>query len=266
MQESKFHNSKIESDHSLLESAIREAGAMALALLKQGISVWSKPDGSVLTDGDLVIDEFLKSTLSKARPDYGWLSEESPDDPARLMATRTWIVDPIDGTRSYSQSGSNWNIGASLVEHGRPLLSCVFHPQLGRFYSAALGKGATLNGEKLALAEHADSLKGLRVMGTRSITTRLERRGSITVAAGDMPLLARFAMLASGELDAAVSIGPKNDWDLAPGELLVTEAGGTVTDLKGNLFLYNQPARHQPGLVASTPSRHKALIKYLEQS
>jgi myo-inositol-1(or 4)-monophosphatase len=254
------------SDLPLLESAVREAGSMALALLKQGITVWNKPDGSVLTDGDLVIDEFLKSTLTKARPGYGWLSEESPDDPARLAAQRIWIVDPIDGTRSYSKGGSSWNIGASLVENGRPLLSCVYHPQLGRFYSAASGQGTTLNGEKLTLAEQESSLKGLRIMGSKSLTSKLERHGTITVAAGEMPLLARFAMLASGELDATVSVGPKNDWDLAPGELLVTEAGGTVTDLRGNLFNYNQPSRQQPGLVAAAPSRHKAIIKSLEQS
>ncbi len=254
------------TDLALLQSAVREAGAMALAVLKQGITVWNKPDGSVLTDGDLVIDEFLKSTLTKARPDYAWLSEESPDNPARLTAARIWIVDPIDGTRSYSRGGSSWNIGASLVEQGRPLLSCVYHPQLGRFYSAALGKGATLNGERLVLPEQSDSLKGLRIMGSKSLTSRLEGHGSITVAAGDMPLLARFAMLASGELDAIVSVGPKNDWDLAPGELLVTEAGGIVTDLRGDLFNYNQPSRQQPGLVAAAPSRHKALIKRLEQS
>ncbi len=253
------------SDLPLLESAVREAGSMALAMLKQGLTVWHKPDGSVLTDGDLVIDEFLKSTLIKARPDYAWLSEESPDDLVRLTGKRIWIVDPIDGTRSYSKGGSSWNIGASLVENGRPLLSCVYHPQLGRFYSAALGQGATLNGEKLVLAEQQESLKGLRIMGSKSLTSKCERYGTITVAAGDMPLLARFAMLASGELDATVSVGPKNDWDLAPGELLVTEAGGIVTDLRGNLFKYNQPSRQQPGLVAAAPSRHKALVKSLEQ-
>jgi myo-inositol-1(or 4)-monophosphatase len=254
------------TDSSVLQSAIREAGAMALALLKQGVTVWSKPDGSMLTDGDLVIDEFLRSTLTKTQPGYGWLSEESPDDPARLNARRTWIVDPIDGTRSYASKGSNWCIGASLVEDGRPLLACVFHPQLGRFYFAERGNGAYLNGQKLTLKPQNESLMHLRVMGTKSLVSKLERHGAINILAGDTPLLARFAMLASGELDAALSIGPKNDWDLAPGELLVAEAGGTVSDLDGNLMEYNQQSRQQPGLVAAAPSRHKSILECLEAS
>ncbi len=253
-----------EPDLPLLQSAIREAGAMALALLKQGVTVWNKPDGSVLTNGDLVIDEFLKSTLTKVRPGYGWLSEESPDDQTRLGKQRAWIVDPIDGTRSFARNGTSWCIGAALVENGRPLLACVFHPQLGRFYSAERGKGAYLNDQKLTLTPQDPGLKQLRVMGTKSFVTKLERQGAIIIPPGDTPLLARFAMLASGELDAAVSIGPKNDWDLAPGELLVTEAGGTVTELHGNPMLYNQQSRQQPGLVAAASSRHKSVLNCLE--
>jgi myo-inositol-1(or 4)-monophosphatase len=172
----------MNSDSSLLQSAIREAGAMALSVLKQGVTVWSKPDGSVLTDGDLVIDEFLRSTLTKAQPDYGWLSEESPDDLAanqkRLASRRTWIVDPIDGTRSYANKGSSWCIGACLVENGRPLLSCVFHPQLGRFYFAERFVGCFLNDQKLTLEPQGETLKQMRVMGTKSLVSKLERNGA----------------------------------------------------------------------------------------
>jgi myo-inositol-1(or 4)-monophosphatase len=81
-----------------------------------------------------------------------------------------------------------------------------------------------------------------------------------------MPLLARFAMLASRELDAAISAPTKYDWDLAAGDLICREAGGEVTGTRGETMNYNQPARCQPGLVAASPARHKAILEILEQS
>jgi myo-inositol-1(or 4)-monophosphatase len=86
------------------------------------------------------------------------------------------------------------------------------------------------------------------------------------VPAQDTPLLARFAMLASGELDAIVATAPKQDWDLAPGELLVTEAGGTVTDLAGREMVYNKETRLQEGLVAAAARRHKAVLDIVERA
>jgi myo-inositol-1(or 4)-monophosphatase len=253
----------MSADLALLTATIREAGALALKLLEQGVKQWNKPDGSLVTEADLAIDAFLREKLTGRRPAYGWLSEESPDNAARLIATHTWIIDPIDGTRAFARKGETWCIGASLVETGRPVISCIFHPQIGRLYSAARGHGTFLNGTRLTITNE-QSLQDLRIMGTGKLTAQLEPHGLSIVPSRDTPLLARLAMLSSGELEAVVSSGPKHDWDLAPGELLVTEAGGAVTDLHGNLLNYNQPSRQQPGLVAAGPARHKAIRELLE--
>lgn len=246
-------------DAALLKKTMLKAGRLAMELLANGVKQWNKPDGSLVTEADLAIDQLLRTELMGARPDYGWLSEETPDDLKRTRASRCWIVDPIDGTRSFARGGDTWCIGVALAEHGRPIVSCVYHPQRGRLYRAALGQGSFHNDERLTISDKSD-LEDARIMGAKTLTKPLEMHGAVTVAAADTPLLARLAMLASGELDGVLSLAPKADWDLAAGELLVTEAGGVASGVEGERLVYNRQDRQQPGLVAAAPSRHKLIL------
>ncbi len=238
-----------------------EAGTLAHRL-QQGISYRHKPDGSLVTDADLAVDGFLKDRLTAAFPDYGWLSEETPDTKDRLDKRLCWIVDPIDGTRSFAHGGNNWCVGAALVDGGVPIEACLLHPNLEQVFVARSGSGCFRNDERLSI--HDGKLTGARVMGSTRLVNALTAHGAVHVAAGDVPLLARLALLASGKLDAVVSVGPKHDWDIAAGALLVTEAGGLATGLHGEPFQFNGPKHQQSGLVAAAPSRHKAIMKILE--
>ena len=86
-------------DLALIRAAAVEAGELALSLLMAGdIQVTAKTGGSPVTNADIRLDELLKRRLLAARPDYGWLSEETADNPERLEASRLFLVDPIDGT------------------------------------------------------------------------------------------------------------------------------------------------------------------------
>src|SRR5262245_65338282 len=82
-------------------------------------------------------------------PGYGWLSEESADDAARLTARRVWIVDPIDGTRGFIGGRSDWAGSAALVEAGRPVAAPLFAPLTHQLFLALKGQGATSNGEPI---------------------------------------------------------------------------------------------------------------------
>jgi len=108
------------ADAELLHEAVREAGELARALFQQKIKRWTKSDGSPVTEADLAVDKILKARLHGARPDYGWLSEETPDGPERLGQRKVWIVDPIDGTRAFAHGGDEWCVAAALLVNGRP--------------------------------------------------------------------------------------------------------------------------------------------------
>jgi myo-inositol-1(or 4)-monophosphatase len=105
------------SDAALLLDVVREAGELGLSLSrKKNLQHWTKPDGSHVTEGDLAINALFEQRLRAARPDDGWLSEETPDDPqARMAHDRLWIIDPIDGTRAFMEGRKEWCVAAALA-------------------------------------------------------------------------------------------------------------------------------------------------------
>ena len=253
----------LEADAALLFDAVREAGELGLSLSRRGnLKQWTKPDGSHVTEGDLAINALLEERLKAQRPADGWLSEETPDAPLRLARERLWIIDPIDGTRAFIEGREEWCVAAALAIAGRPVLSAVFRPRRDEFYSAVLGEGALLNGRPLAIPDSAE-LTGALIAGNRKALASLAPLGIAADPSGSLPLQLRLAHVAAGRLAGAVSIGKRNDWDLAAGELLVLEAGGRVSGVSGEGYIYNRAEPWQQGLVAAGAKRHAALIDAL---
>ncbi|MEI7598666.1 MAG: 3'(2'),5'-bisphosphate nucleotidase CysQ [Aestuariivirga sp.] len=252
------------SDAALLFDVVREAGELGLGLSrKKNLKHWTKPDGSHVTEGDLAINALFEQRLRAARPGDGWLSEETPDDPQTRMAhDRLWIIDPIDGTRAFLEGRREWCVAAALAVKGRPVLAAVFTPRHDEFFIAALGEGATLNGARLLIPDQA-SLEGAHIAGNRKALASLAPLGIAADPSGSLPLQLRLAHVAAGRLAGAVSIGKRNDWDLAAGELLVLEAGGRVSGVSGEGYIYNRAEPWQQGLVAAGAKRHAALIDAL---
>jgi myo-inositol-1(or 4)-monophosphatase len=252
------------SDAELLFDVVREAGDLGLSLSsKKTLEHWTKPDGSHVTEGDLAINALFETRLRAARPGDGWLSEETADDSqARMARDRLWIIDPIDGTRAFLEGRKEWCVAAALAVKGRPVLAAVFTPRHGEFFTAVLGKGASLNGQPLVIPESA-SLEGAHIAGNRKALASLAHLGIAADPSGSLPLQLRLAHVAAGRLGGAVSIGQRNDWDLAAGELLVSEAGGLVSGTSGEGYIYNRAEPWQQGLVAAGAKRHAALIDAL---
>jgi myo-inositol-1(or 4)-monophosphatase len=254
------------ADAELLHAAVREAGALARALFQQSVRRWTKSDGSPVTEADLAVDNALKARLTAARPDYGWLSEETPDTEERLARREVWIVDPIDGTRAFAQGGDEWCVAAALLIEGRPALAAIYRPMTEDFYEARRAEGAKLNGKPLHLSD-ARELPGARILGNAAALKQLQAKAPVSaVAGGNTPLAMRLALVAQGDLEAALSTAPKHDWDLAPGDLLVHEAGGKVTGLDGKRFTYNRRETRQANYVASSHALHAALLEHLAGS
>lgn len=217
---------------------------------------WHKPDGTVVTETDVAVDKYLRTTITKARPDDGWLSEETPDNGSRLQRKRFWIADPIDGTRIYLAGENGWGIGAALIEGGEVQMSALLLPSQGKLFHAIKSGGAFLNSKQIALPLSASA----SVIAPRSFAGALGEAGFQFQSGSHLPLLLRFAAIAEGHLAGAITLGEKNDWDIAAGHLILTEAGGTVSTGEGDNIVYNRKEPWQPGVVAAGPQWHGALV------
>ena len=248
-----------------LAQAVREAGDLALTTFNASLKHWIKGKDSPVSEADIAVDNLLRERLLAIVPDAGWLSEETEDNRARMSRRRVWVVDPIDGTRAYIAGLVDWTISAALVEDGRPIVAALFAPAENEFFSAIVGEGAVCNGQRITATE-GESLEGARLSGPRRTVEQLTVAVPSIMALPRVHSLAlRFARVAQGRLDAALSGGSSHDWDLAAADLLVHEAAGALTTLAGDRILYNRPEPVHGPLVAAGRLRHQALRKALTQ-
>jgi len=146
-------------DLELLRDAAREAGAIAMRYFGKNPQVWMKGGTSPVSEADHAADAYLRQTLLAARPDYGWLSEETADDKTRLSARRTFVVDPIDGTRGFLEGLRSWCVSVAVVENGRTLTGVLECPAKDETYWALPGHGAFRNGKPIAVRRAAETVE-----------------------------------------------------------------------------------------------------------
>ena len=248
------------ADLELLRLAAGAAGDLAMKYFRQNPAVRSKLGGSPVTEADTAVDEFLRNTLLAERPGYGWLSEETADDPPQRRHDITFVVDPIDGTRGFIAGDERWCVSIATVREGRPLAAALAAPALGETFTATAGEGAWSGASRL-LASTAPVLLGARLAGPRGWLKAEAIRGVSATLEGHIPSLAyRFAMVAAGRLDAAFASPGANDWDLAAADLLVHEAGGRLTGLDGSIPRYNREIPRHGALAAASAGLHPALL------
>ncbi len=239
------------SDLALLEAAARAAGRLMLDMRAAGLHVRRKADASPVTDADLACDALLQRELTVARPGYGWLSEETTDNPARLSRERVFVVDPIDGTTAFIRGRPWFAVSLAVVEAGRPVAGVVFAPELDELYAAQVGGGAWMNGARVQPTGR-DELAGCSVVGDPG-QFPADAWPGISVTRRNA-LAYRMALVAAGRFDAAISVTPKREWDIAAGAVIAAEAGAAVTDREGAALVFNSADARTPGLVCCTPA------------
>jgi myo-inositol-1(or 4)-monophosphatase len=239
-------------DLDLLVAAAREAADLALTYFGQDPRSWPKGATSIVSEADFAVDRLLADRLLAARPDYGWLSEETADNSDRLARWRVFVVDPIDGTRAFLSGRREWCVSLAVVEGARPVAAVLLTPALGGLFRASAGNGADLNGTRLSTSGRA-RLAGARFAGPRRFARPAAEAAGVPVnSVRFVPSLAyRLALVASGDIDVAISGPNAHDWDIAAADLLVHEAGGVFGDLAGKKPRYNQAEITHPVLVAS---------------
>lgn len=243
----------MNSDLSIAKTAAIEAGGIILNYYKADYEIKDKGYHNPVTTADNAADTRLKEILMVARPNYGWLSEETVDSPERLTKDRVWIVDPLDGTKEFIEGVPHFVVSVALVENGNPIVGVLYNPVTAETFTAAKGEGAELNGEEIQCTTE-DNVGNMVILNSRSET----RRGLWTPYDGTFGELRaigsvayKLGLTAAGQADIFASLRPKNEWDICAGNCIINEAGGKLIDLKGNRVVFNrEKTLIEPGLIA----------------
>ena len=252
------------TDLTLLTEVIREAGAIARGFTGPSAKRWEKADGAgPVTEADLAVNDHLLDRLRGARPEYGWLSEETEDASDRLEAERVFIVDPIDGTRSFVEGSNTWAISVAVAEAGAITAAAIYLPMRDFLYAAAVGEGATLNGRALTVTEA--TLPGATVLAARpNFDARNWPGGVPDITREYRPSLAyRLSLVGQGRFDAMLTLRSSWEWDIAAGSLIVSEASGRISDKTGAPLRFNNPHPVLNGVVAGGAGVHADLLNHL---
>ncbi|MCX7067898.1 MAG: inositol monophosphatase family protein [Methylococcales bacterium] len=228
-----------------LEQVVREAGTIALTYFKdlKNVTIDKKSPRDFVTAADVAVEAFLKQTLTEKYPEYGFWGEESGKS---ANQTNRWIVDPIDGTHSFSKGQYFWSISVALEMNHQLIMGAVYAPALNDYYCAEQGKGAWKNGESIHVSDETSLANSMIATGfacLRSYLTdnNLERFGRVAQQTTGQRRFGSAAMdlclVADGQVDAFWE-QELNLYDVAAGALIAREAGATVTDFQGNAGIF----------------------------
>jgi myo-inositol-1(or 4)-monophosphatase len=242
----------IEARAAVCDRVIRQAGALALGRFRDrgGLSVSFKGPQDYLSDVDAAVERLIAEALAESFPQDGLLGEEGGGE----IKNHMWVVDPIDGTANFVRAIPHFCVSVAFVANGTIELGAILNPATDEMFLARRGHGATLNGRPMAVASTADMTRASVELGwsTRSpnevylaMVDRVLGSGASFRRSGSGAL--GLAYVADGRTDGYAELHI-NSWDCLAGILLVTEAGGRVSDFlagdglaKGNALLAAAP-------------------------
>ena len=250
----------------LAERAARAAGGLLLERAAgplEGVTSKTTPTDPV-SDADRAADALLMELIATERPGDGFITEESDGKESR--SGTSWILDPLDGTVNFLFRIPWWCVSVAARDAQGTVAGAIFNPSLDEMFSAARGQGAHLNGAPIGVSDRAEIEKAL--VGTGFSYDSMAREQQAGIVARVLPRardVRRFgsaaldlAHLACGRLDGFYE-APLEEWDKAAGLLIVTEAGGVITELPGPR---GKEGEHlTDGVIASGPNLHDALVK-----
>lgn len=235
-----------------IEEALGAASVLATQFTVDTCEVDDHGGRNVVTEVDRRVSDLLRAKL--LRPGEGWLSEEDPDDRARLSCNVVWVVDPLDGTREFVDGIPEWCISVGLVEHGVAIAGGTSNPSTGEIFLGARDCGVTYNSNPVKVSERS-TLQAARILASRSECNRGEWRcfegaGFTVQPMGSVAY--KLSLVAAGLADATWTLTPKHEWDVAAGVALVKAAGGWVARPDDRQLRFNQDKPLLPGLLAAS--------------
>jgi len=242
------------TDLTLLTKAAQKSGEIAAGYFGQSPEVWEKAeDAGPVTAADLAVNTMLVDTLQSARPDYGWLSEETEDTTDRLDTEAQFVIDPIDGTRAFIAGTKDWAHSLAVVRGGQVTAAAVYLPMRDLMFTAALGEGAFLNGSPITARPNADFADATILTHKANCNKKYWKDGYFPQCkiAFRSSLAYRLCLVAQGRFDAMITLRPTWEWDVAAGSLILSEAGGTATTQTGAAVRFNNPHPQLNGLIGA---------------
>ena len=254
----------------------RTAGAAILEHYEGPINVEQKnydDDVEPVTQADRIANELIVNGLKRQFPNDGILAEESVDTKRRLEKSRVWMVDPLDGTNGFIDGNGDFAVQIGLTEEGQCVLGVVYQPLTGVLYRAVRGEGTWIERPQFeperAHVSERTTPSDMRLAASRShrsprmnkVITQFGfreevQRGSVGIKVG---------LLVEQQCDIYIHLSPRTkQWDTCAPEIILTEAGGRMSDLFGYPLNYNVPdVQNRNGLVASNGASHDKIIERL---
>lgn len=244
-----------------------EAGAKELMRFFNGTFTISNKEGinNLVTEADHAADKAIQEVIKKSFPGHGIVSEETAEKVTD--SEFKWIIDPIDGTVNFANGIPICCVSIGLEQNGKMLMGAVYNPIFKEFYFAERGQGATLNEKKISVSNKAEVLRSCLVTGfpytyldqpngPLQVFERLIRKGIPVRRLGSAAI--DLCWVAAGRFDGFYE-HQLNAWDSAAGFIIVEEAGGKVTDLKGDTY-----SPYQPGIIATNGIIHDELVEWVQ--
>lgn len=273
-----MHKTNYEREIEIATELGRAAGAVLLAHYNSPFLVEQKVNALLemeeVTAADREANDLIVRRLANEFPDDGILAEESVDTDERLNKERVWLIDPMDGTKNFVQRDGDFAVQIGLAVGGEAVLGVVYQPVRDVLYRAVRGEGSWREkdgepAERMHVSNKTDPAEMVLASSRSHRSPRMERvvnsfgfkfetrRGSVGVKIG---------LIAEQEADLYLHLSPSTkQWDTCAPEIVLTEAGGRLTDLFGKPLRYNAPRiDNRNGVVATNDVAHELVIDNLK--
>ncbi|MFB6182266.1 MAG: 3'(2'),5'-bisphosphate nucleotidase CysQ [Candidatus Magasanikbacteria bacterium] len=258
-----------------VKSAIKQAGEAAMEYYGEDLDpdTHYKADDSPVTKADIAAQKALEDELDEFG--YGMLSEERVDDRSRLEKGKVWIIDPLDGTKDFLQQTGDFTIMVALSVEGEVKLGAVYAPAEDKLYFAQKDEGAYLQKSdqdpthiNVSVENEAQNMK---MLVSRNHLMEPEQRTAEKLGIGEMVPCGsaglKISKIAEGQAHMYINSSDKTDeWDIAAGDIILSEAGGDLTDTQGEDFVYNkEDTKNKNGYLASNGEIHSEILDTLQE-
>lgn len=247
---------------------IEEINSKILQIYETDFTITTKEDTSPLTTADLTANEMIVDYLRDKYPNHGILTEEEKDNKNRLNKDYVWIIDPIDGTKEFIKKNGEFTINIALTYRREPILGVISAPAMREIYFAEKNKGAfILKNQKVSRIKVSskNEIENMTLAVSRShISEHVTKLLSNFKNAVQKGSSLKGCLIANGTADAYFRIGYTNEWDICAMDIILREAGGTLTDLNNNVITYNNENTLIKGFIASNNKIHEKLLNIVK--